>query len=182
MVVDYVRYYARVEGGPSEPVASEGYTYHTNAAGRAIVTGFSPDYVGALSIPDVLGGCPVAGIGMSAFENCVGVTAVTLPAGVTSVGKNAFAGCKGLTSVKIPVGVTDLKDGVQFAGCTGLEAIDVAPGNKVLASVDGVVFDKGLTKLIVLPDDPEATRSRPASRQLRIGRCSGRWIPETSPI
>ena len=42
----------------------------------------------------------VSSIGDSAFENCSGLTSVTIPSSVTSLGYKSFYGCTGLTSVK----------------------------------------------------------------------------------
>ena len=41
----------------------------------------------------------VTSIGEWAFENCNGLTSVTIPNSVTSIGYMAFAGCSGLTSI-----------------------------------------------------------------------------------
>ena len=45
----------------------------------------------------------VTSIGNSAFNNCSGLTSVTIPNSVTSIGNYAFSGCSGLTIVKVPV-------------------------------------------------------------------------------
>jgi GH24 family phage-related lysozyme (muramidase) len=66
-----------------------------------------------LTIPASIGGKPVQAIGESAFEKA-GLTAVTIPAGVTSIGSGAFAGNK-LTGVTIPGSVT-LIDRAAFGG------------------------------------------------------------------
>ena len=42
----------------------------------------------------------VLSIGDNAFENCSGLTSVTIPSSVTSLGYKSFYGCTGLTSVK----------------------------------------------------------------------------------
>ena len=42
----------------------------------------------------------VLSIGESAFENCSGLSSVTIPSSVTSLGYKSFYGCTGLTSVK----------------------------------------------------------------------------------
>ena len=61
-------------------------------------------------------------IGSSAFEDCTGLTSVTIPDSVTSIGYNAFSGCTGLTSVTIGDGVTSIGSSA-FSGCTGLTSI-----------------------------------------------------------
>jgi hypothetical protein len=48
----------------------------------------------------------VTSIGAGAFEECSGLTSVTIGNGVTSIGAGAFEECSGLTSVTIGSGVT----------------------------------------------------------------------------
>ena len=50
------------------------------------------------------------------------VTALTIPASVTSIGRYAFYRCTGLTSIAIPVGVTSIGE-AAFFGCTGLKKV-----------------------------------------------------------
>ena len=60
----------------------------------------------------------VTGVGNSAFRGCSGLTAVNLPASVTSIGKYAFYGA-GITDVAIPEAVTLIGDSA-YCSCSGL--------------------------------------------------------------
>ena len=53
-------------------------------------------------------GNEVTSIGDYAFQNCSGLTNITIPDSVTSIGNNAFYYCSGLTSVTIPNSVTSI--------------------------------------------------------------------------
>jgi len=47
----------------------------------------------------------ITDIGSSAFNGCISLTGVTIPAGVTNIGGWAFSGCYRLTETTIPAGV-----------------------------------------------------------------------------
>ena len=66
----------------------------------------------------------VTSIGNWAFEDCSGLTSVTIPDGVTSIGWRAFENCSGLTFVTIPSSVTSIDDSA-FAKCSGLSSITI---------------------------------------------------------
>ena len=66
----------------------------------------------------------VTSIGGSAFNDCTGLTSITIPNSVTSIGDYAFDGCTGLTSITIPNGVTSIGD-YAFDGCTGLTSVAI---------------------------------------------------------
>ena len=59
-----------------------------------------------------------------AFYGCSGLTSVTIGSSVTSIGEWAFSGCIGLTSVKIPNSVTEIGD-YAFQSCTSLTSITI---------------------------------------------------------
>ena len=63
-----------------------------------------------------------------AFDNCSGLTIITIPNSVTRIGTSAFRGCSSLTSINIPYSVTDIGK-TAFNDCSGLTSITVASGN-----------------------------------------------------
>ncbi len=76
--------------------------------------------VTSANIPATISAVGVTGISDGAFEDCTGLTTVTIPDSVTSIGRDVFSGCSGLTGITIPGSVTFI--GVDtFAGCTGLK-------------------------------------------------------------
>jgi len=97
---------------------------------------------GAVTIPGRINGLPVTSIGETTFQDCINLTRVTIPRSVTNIAKAAFY------------------------GCTNLVAILVAAHNPAYSDVDGVLFNKGQTRLIqypparkayVLGADPDST-------------------------
>jgi hypothetical protein len=82
-------------GGYSEYHGADGNTYYfvDNGDGTATIAGLddSGDYSTDLTIPDTVNGLTVTKIGENAFMG-IGLTGVTIPAGVTSIGDDAFAG------------------------------------------------------------------------------------------
>ena len=104
-------------------------------------------------------------IGDFAFRSCIGLTGVSLPQSVTSIGTSAFSGCFGLTDINISQNVSSIGENA-FQSCNVLTGIQVDSGNTHYSSVDGVVFDKNQTQLIVYPsgksgsyDIPEGVQS-----------------------
>ena len=73
----------------------------------------------SVSIPN-----SVTSIGDYAFFNCSGLTSVTIPNSVTSIGKSAFSNCSSLTSVTIPNSVTSIGDNA-FRNCSGLTSVSI---------------------------------------------------------
>ena len=65
-------------------------------------------------------------------------------------GAAVFQGCTGITSIVIPDSVISI-DRSAFSGCTSLAEITVSPDNKNYSSVDGVLFNKDGSELIIYP-------------------------------
>lgn len=58
------------------------------------------------------------------FQDCTGLTSITIPNSVTSIGGYAFFGCTGLTSIIIPNSVTSIGK-YAFANCSGLTSVTI---------------------------------------------------------
>lgn len=69
---------------------------------------------------------------------------------VTEIELNAFAECASLTVVAVPKSVTKIGDNA-FDDCVSLTAINVDSNNTTYTSVDGVLFDKDKTNLMLYP-------------------------------
>ena len=79
-----------------------------------------------------------------------GVGEVVVISGATGIAADAFKAPAGVKSVDIPASVTDIADGA-FAGMTALTAITVDAGNGAYSSVDGVLYNKAGTTLLLVP-------------------------------
>ena len=79
---------------------------------------------GDIEIPKEINGTTVTSIGDRAFEDCSGLTSITIPEGVTSIEGYAFYRCRGLTGITIPEGVTSIGDSA-FDYCSGLTGITI---------------------------------------------------------
>jgi len=70
--------------------------------------------------------------------------------GLTKLDNNAFTNCKLLTALTIPANVTTIGESV-FAGCEKLTGLKVAEGNASFNMDDGVLYNKNYTSLIFCP-------------------------------
>ena len=93
----------------------------------------------------------VTAIGNSAFEGCSALKSIGIPGSVTAIGEYAFEGCSALKSIGIPGSVTAIGESA-FEGCSALKSIDVSEENQHYASIGGILFDKGLTAIIAIPE------------------------------
>ena len=104
-------------------------------------------YIFGLQVTEYIIGDDVTSIGDHAFEDCTGLTSVTIPNSVTSIRDYAFSGCAGLTSVTIPNSVTSIGE-YAFYNCTGLTSVTI--GNSV-TSIGDYAFHRcsGLTSVTI---------------------------------
>ncbi len=85
-----------------------------------------------------------------AFNLCYSMTTVTTPANLKRIDYRAFDNCSKLKGFNIPASLT-LLDSLAFCGCSEMRRIDVAEGNAVYSSIDGVLFNKDMTTLLCCP-------------------------------
>ena len=109
-------------------------------------------YSGDIIIPEKVKGNDgveyvVTSLGASCFEECSGLTSITIPSSVTSLGDHCFSSCSGLTSITIPSSVTSLGD-FCFSNCSGLTSITIPSS---VTSLGGNCFSgcSGLTSITI---------------------------------
>jgi hypothetical protein len=117
---------------------SEGITGIGNNSFNDIISPFSID------IPN-----SVTGIGMWAFLGSTGLTSVSLPNDLEYISQAAFLKT-GLISIQIPSGVTTIEN-LAFSECESLVAINVSSDNLTYSSLDGVLYDKEKSTLLMYP-------------------------------
>ena len=120
-------YYAWRNGTTAYDAKIEGIYYSFEGTEATVTYGVNK-YKGDIVIPAVVTynetDYSVASIGSKAFENCSGLTSITIPNSVTVIAGDAFSGCKGLSSVIIPNSVTAI-GGDAFRNCSGLTSITI---------------------------------------------------------
>ena len=87
-------------------------------------------------------------IGELAFQSCRKLTSISLPSGLQTIDEDAFFDCNGLTSIDVPSSVTSIGEGA-FEECDNLSAINI--DNAYYRSVDGVLYNNDVTKLLCCP-------------------------------
>lgn len=132
---------------------TNGYYTYTVSNGNATITRCSTSASGFIRIPDSIDGYPVKKIGdgtYMAFQECYGITGISIPdtvieisryafnncnnvetlyigKSVKTIGDHAFYSCESLTSISIPDSVTTLGN-VAFGFCSSAKSITIGSG------------------------------------------------------
>ena len=118
-----------------------------------------------LTIPEKINGLPVVGItglNASGTDKAKNVEKLIIPDSVKFISANALNPlmyCKEISFGKKIAGLNS----EMFRDCVNLESISVSKENPDYTSVDGVLYDKGETKLIAYPVLKEGTYNVPAT-------------------
>ena len=86
-----------------------------------------------------------------AFNNCSRLKNIIIPNSVIRIEGCAFNNCGNLNNVIIGNGVTSIGN-EAFSNCRNLEDITVSEENNTYSSVNGVLYDKDQTSIIIIPD------------------------------
>lgn len=142
------------------------------------------DTVTSVTIPATVNGVSVTTIGDHAFDSCRNLTSVTIAEGINYIKHDAFSFCSKLSEIKLPNSLKTIEEYAfdncsslttivipknveaigcaAFKQCTGLASIVVDDDNQSYTSVDGVVFSKNMTSIVVYPYGKPGTYSIPA--------------------
>lgn len=149
--------------------------------GQVTLTGYTSALPSTLVIPSTIEGYPVTTIGYSAFEDA-DITSVTIPDSVLFLDDYAFAWCyylktatvghgvttidygafsyTGLTSITIGRGAVNISD-YTFMSCRKMTNVTIDAANPVYCSVNGVLYNKAMTRLIYYPGDKAGSYTIP---------------------
>ena len=144
-------------------------------------------YQGDIVIPDKVTkdgiDYSVVAVDYSAFRNCKSLTSVQLPSSVVMINSSAFSDCTNLSSVTMPgvislegsafnySGLTSLVlpkslksiNGDMFRYMGNLASITIDEDNESYKSVDGVLYDKNVTKIVGYPAKKGGTYQIPST-------------------
>ena len=118
-------------------IADNGIRYALNNGTATVISRQVATLSGEIIIPEEITykdvPYSVTSIRSSAFNNCRGLTSITIPDSVTSIGEWAFSYCSGLTSITIPDSVTSIGERA-FYDCSGLTSITIPNSVTIIGS------------------------------------------------
>ncbi len=99
-----------------------------------------------------------------------------VPGGVKVIEYDAFSECKGLSDISIPASVEQIEDW-SFNGCRNVTVVTIDPNTPHYSLINGIVFDKAISRLFYYPEEKQGAYSIPDSvssiEKDAFWRCSG---------
>lgn len=112
----------------------KGFGYRLNSQeGKVYVTEYEGFGTTEVTIPDTLGGYPVAGIDRNTFYGCI-----------------VYGGLD-ITKIYVPATVETISPQAFYGGSTSITGVVIDTNNPYYCDVDGVVYSKDRTKLCYIP-------------------------------
>jgi hypothetical protein len=104
-----------------------------------------------ITIPEEINGRPVTTIGVSSFYYNRKLESIHIPLSVTCIENHAFYKCYSLKEITIPASVSFIGE-TAFFRTISLTAIRVDPDNQFYSDIDGVLYNKDQTELLIYPE------------------------------
>lgn len=124
----------------------------------------------------------VTSIGSTAFAVCSSLTEINLPESLTSIGARAFMDCSSLLRINIPEGIMSLDACGIFGLCPCLTDIKVSEKNQNYKDIDGVLFNKAGTELVMCPTGKEIEKYDIPAGTVNIGNEAFRYCRNLTEI
>ncbi len=137
-----------VSSGNAKYVTDNGSLYAKNDAGTALTLCTYVHAPAELTIPDTVGNLPVTAIGPMVFQKNTTLTAVTIPASVTTVDRLAFDTCSNLKTVTLLCETAPTLNSYAFTGLASGSTIYVA-NETVAAAFTSSNYTSANTKIQV---------------------------------
>ena len=147
--------YADVEISILNQLEKDGIKYMIQN-GSVVITGITGSGE-QLIIPETIDDCPVTAI-VSLKGN--GYKEIIIPDSVVSISHQFLVECYNVEKITIGSGITYLT-GNMFESATDLKEIIVSEDNADYVSVDGIVYDKQVSKIIAVPRSKETRHTVP---------------------
>jgi hypothetical protein len=173
------------------------FDYKENANGSLTITGYVGSPRSSMTIPATINGKRVETIGeyfldgcdwlqqvalangiknvdRGAFEDCDMLKSISFPSSLRRIGPWAFTGCESLSNITLPPNLDTLGD-TAFAFCEKLTSVSITPSNAYFKSINGVLFNKSASKLLLYPGAKAGTCNIPSNvtaiGELAFGGC-----------
>ena len=138
--------------------ATEGLVYNILNDGLSYEVGIGEDFsLVEIIIPSMYEGLPITKIMDQGFAYVELMTSITIPHSITHIGHRAFMYASSLTTIILPSNLQSIGNAV-FRFCYELETIVIDESNPQFINVEGILFNKDMTRLIRYPQAKTLTQ------------------------